>query len=93
MDGFLWGGHVQILKAPLDNDRYDSQGRPQVSEVHINQHVQALEDIGYRVVGTEEAVRGEEYVYREMEKLDQICQASKVLECTLWMQQGDGSHQ
>lgn len=34
-------------------------GRPVLSETNIVHHIQKLEDIGYRVIGTDEAVLGE----------------------------------
>jgi hypothetical protein len=66
---------------------------PVVSEGNIRQHIQALENIGFRIIGTDEAVLGEEYVYNIMDDLNEKCKASKVLECTLWLQEGDGMHQ
>ena len=68
-------------------------GLPVVSEINIISHVQRLEDIGYRVIGTEEAVEGEQYVYDVMQNLLAQCTRSHVLECSLWMQEGDGMHQ
>lgn len=56
-------------------------------------HVQRLEDIGYRIIGTYEAVDGEQYVYDVMQGLLEQCDRSNVLECSLWMQEGDGMHQ
>lgn len=64
-----------------------------VSEANILKHVQILEDIGYRIVGTEEAEAGELYVYDEVEALANQCALSEVLECNVWYQKGDGMHQ
>jgi hypothetical protein len=64
-----------------------------VSEANILKHVQVLEDIGYRIVGTEEAEAGEKYVYDQVEALANQCALSEVLECNVWYQKGDGMHQ
>lgn len=66
---------------------------PDVSEVNIMAHIQALEDIGYRTVGTEEAVAGEVYVYERVKELQKRCNAAGVMQCDVWWQQGDGLHQ
>ena len=54
-------------------------------------HIRALETVGYRTVGTEEALRGEQYVASEVRKLEQQCKAS-VLTCDVWVQKGSGYH-
>lgn len=64
-----------------------------VSEANIMKHIQVLEDIGYRIVGTVEAVEGELYVLDQAEALANKCAMSDVLECNLWYQKGDGMHQ
>ncbi|KAJ9107223.1 hypothetical protein QFC20_003758 [Naganishia adeliensis] len=70
-----------------------SDGTPVVSEANIIKHIQALEDIGYRIVGTQEAEAGELYVYDQVEELANQCALSEVLECNVWYQKGDGMHQ
>ncbi|KAJ9119852.1 hypothetical protein QFC24_005566 [Naganishia onofrii] len=70
-----------------------SDGTPVVSEANIMKHIQVLEDIGYRIVGTVEAVEGELYVLDQAEALANKCAMSDVLECNLWYQKGDGMHQ
>lgn len=73
--------------------RHLPDGTPVVSEGNILKHIQALEDIGYRIVGTEEAEAGELYVYDQVEALANQCSLSEVLECHVWYQKGDGMHQ
>lgn len=51
--------------------------------------MQALEDIGYRTVGTEEALAGEEYV---LDQVKQIASRCKSLECEVMVQKGSGYH-
>ncbi|KAJ9121564.1 hypothetical protein QFC22_002183 [Naganishia vaughanmartiniae] len=70
-----------------------SDGTPVVSEANIMKHIQELENIGYRIVGTEEAEQGEIYVFDQAEALANKCAMSDVLECNLWYQKGDGMHQ
>jgi hypothetical protein len=53
-------------------------------------HMQALEDIGYRTVGTEEALAGEEYV---LDQVNQIAARCKFLECEVSVQKGSGYHE
>lgn len=55
-------------------------------------HIQGLEDTGYRVVGTDEAVKGEEYVLSEVRELEQRCATGGVLKCEVWEQKGSGHH-
>lgn len=74
----------------LPTPRGDGLG---VSEINIMEHIQALENIGYRTVGTEEAVAGEVYVYERVKELQQRCNAAGVMSCDVWWQQGDGLHQ
>lgn len=71
----------------------DAEGRPQPSEEIVLGHIQKLEDIGYRTVGTEEAVRGEEYVIAEVRKIEERCKANGVLDCDVWIQRGNGYHE
>jgi len=66
-----------------------SDGKPQVSEQIAVSHMQALEDIGYRTVGTEEALAGEEYV---LDQVNQIASRCKHLECEVAVQKGSGYH-
>lgn len=75
------------------SSRHLPDGTPVVSEFNILKHIQALEDIGYRIVGTEEAEAGELYVYDQVEALANQCALSEVLECSVWYQKGDGMHQ
>ena len=68
----------------------DANGRPQASEDIAIGHMQALEDIGYRTVGTEEALAGEEYV---LDQVNQIASRCKNLECEVAVQKGSGYHE
>lgn len=68
----------------------DSQGRAQPSEANVLSHVRALEEIGYRTVGTKEAALGEEYVLAQARALQSKCD---VLLCEVWEQIGSGYHQ
>jgi len=52
--------------------------------------MQALENIGYRTVGTEEALAGEEYV---LDQVNQIAARCKLLECEVSVQKGSGFHE
>lgn len=74
-------------------DYSDASGRPQPSEANVLAHIQALEDAGYRVVGTQEALRGEEYVVEQVQKLETQCNAGGVLDCEVWLQKGNGNHE
>ena len=69
-----------------------TDGKPQTSEHLIYGHIKALEDIGYRTVGTEEAALGEAYVEVEVRKLEKQCQAAGIVKCEVWVQIGDGKH-
>ncbi|WRT66692.1 uncharacterized protein IL334_003653 [Kwoniella shivajii] len=71
---------------------YDIDGNPQPSESLILGHIGALEDIGYRTVGTHEAVAGEEYVLSQVQKILRRCEEGGVLNCEWWVQQGSGFH-
>lgn len=65
---------------------------PQFSEHKALEHIQALEDVGYRIVGTKEHAAGLEYVLRVADELIEKCLAFPELECEVWHQQGSGSH-
>lgn len=71
----------------------DANGKPQPSEEIVLKHIQALEDIGYRTVGTEEAGRGEQYVLSEVRKIEERCKRNGVLDCQVWAQRGNGYHE
>ncbi|KAK8864706.1 hypothetical protein IAR55_001960 [Kwoniella newhampshirensis] len=71
---------------------YDESGRPQPAEELILGHIQALETIGYRTVGTYEAIAGEEYVLSEVQKLVRKCDEGGNLKCDWWAQKGSGFH-
>ena len=66
---------------------------PQVSEETIIAHVAALEDIGYRTVGTHQARQGEVYVEEQVRGIAKRCEADGVLDCDVWIQTGDGFHE
>ncbi|ORY22823.1 hypothetical protein BCR39DRAFT_550650 [Naematelia encephala] len=68
---------------------WDALGKPQVSEELVLKHIKALETIGYRTVGTPQALQGEEYVIEQVRKLEAQCD---VLKCEVWVQKGDGFH-
>lgn len=68
-------------------------GRPQPSEEIVFGHIRALQDIGYRTVGTEEAELGERYVEAEVRKIVERCEKNGVLQCDLWVQRGNGYHE
>jgi predicted solute-binding protein len=68
----------------------DVNGRPQASEDVAVSHMQALEDIGYRTVGTEEALAGEEYV---LDQVNLIASRCKLLDCEVSVQKGSGYHE
>lgn len=67
----------------------NDDGQPQISGAFAMSHMQALEDIGYRTVGTEEAVAGEEYV---LDQVRQIAARCKHLQCEVDVQKGSGYH-
>ncbi|WWC94440.1 hypothetical protein V866_001285 [Kwoniella sp. B9012] len=79
-------------KLPERLEPYDANGNPQPSEQLILGHIESLETIGYRTVGTSEAVKGEEYVLGEVRKIVSRCEESDVLNCEWWVQQGSGFH-
>ncbi|WWC69875.1 uncharacterized protein I206_103818 [Kwoniella pini CBS 10737] len=79
-------------KLPEGLSPYDSNGDPQPSEKLILSHIEALENIGYRTVGTRESVLGEQYVVEQVINLLDICEKSDVLNCEWWSQQGSGFH-
>ncbi|ODO08317.1 hypothetical protein L198_00041 [Cryptococcus wingfieldii CBS 7118] len=70
----------------------DADGIPQPSEEVVRSHIQALEDIGYRIVGTPAALAGEQYVLDQVLELVEQCNARNVLNCEWWHQKGDGLH-
>lgn len=74
----------------LDADQgSDSFGRPQPSDDVALAHMQALEDIGYRTVGTEEALAGEQYV---LDQVNAIASRCRHLDCEVSVQKGSGYH-
>ncbi|WVW84285.1 hypothetical protein I302_106316 [Kwoniella bestiolae CBS 10118] len=79
-------------KLPERLEPYDVNGNPQPSEQLILGHIESLENIGFRTVGTDEAVRGEEYVLGEVRKIVSRCEEGGVLDCEWWVQQGSGFH-
>ncbi|WVQ67426.1 uncharacterized protein L199_005623 [Kwoniella botswanensis] len=79
-------------KLPERLEPYDVNGIPQPSEQLILGHIDSLENIGYRTVGTSEAVKGEEYVLGEVRKIVSRCEEGDVLNCEWWVQQGSGFH-
>lgn len=88
--------HSKSLILPLQprysaNNHSDASGRAQPSEEIALSHVQALEDIGYRTVGTNEALQGEEYVLEQARALQKKCEGG-VLICEVWEQIGSGGH-
>jgi hypothetical protein len=70
-------------------DKSDTDGNAQPSEANVLGHIAELENIGYRTVGTEEAVRGEQYVIDQVNALAAQCQS---LSCKVWVQKGSGMH-
>ena len=72
--------------------RRDVLDRPRPSEEIVLAHIAALEDIGFRIVGLEQARAGEEYVIQQVRELDQRCEADGVLECKVYIQDGSGFH-
>ncbi|OCF60854.1 hypothetical protein L486_00497 [Kwoniella mangroviensis CBS 10435] len=79
-------------KLPERLEPYDANGNPQPSEQLILGHIESLETIGYRTVGTSEAVKGEEYVLGEVRKIVSRCEEGEALNCEWWVQQGSGFH-
>ncbi|WVR06737.1 hypothetical protein IAU60_003772 [Kwoniella sp. DSM 27419] len=77
---------------PDPQPAYDAHGRPQPSEDVVLGHIGALENLGYRTVGTHEALAGEEYVLNEVYKLHMQCEEGGVLHCEWWYQKGSGFH-
>ena len=69
----------------------DASGRPQPSEEIVMRHIAALERIGYRTVGTQEAKLGEEYVLEQAREIEKRC--TGVIHCEVFVQQGSGFHQ
>ena len=76
--------------AALSNS--DANGAPQPAEEVVLRHIKALEDIGYRTVGTQEAEAGERYVEAQVRALVNKCDEGDVLKCEVWVQRGSGYH-
>ncbi|WVQ77899.1 hypothetical protein IAR50_007604 [Cryptococcus sp. DSM 104548] len=87
---WIFGKLHYALPEPLPP--IDAEGNPQPSEEVVRSHIQALEDIGYRIVGTPEALAGEQYVLDQVLELVEECNAKNVLNCEWWHQKGDGFH-
>lgn len=84
---------VEFYHLPLTIALFsDADGRPQPSEEIVLSHVQALENIGYRTVGTHEALAGEQYVLNQVLELVEKCNAGGILNCEWWHQKGSGFH-
>ncbi|WVQ80122.1 hypothetical protein IAT38_002223 [Cryptococcus sp. DSM 104549] len=79
-------------RLPEPQRPYDDAGRPQPAEANVLAHIQALEDIGYRTVGTYEALAGEKYVLDQVLELVERCNAGAVLNCEWFHQKGSGFH-
>ena len=73
-------------------------GLPQISEARILDVAKILsEDIGYRIVGTEEHAQGDAWMVDQARAFKDECDAlaqsqGRALECEVWHQTGDGSH-
>ncbi|KAL1706111.1 hypothetical protein EV121DRAFT_202026 [Schizophyllum commune] len=73
-------------------------GLPQISEARILDVAKTLsEDIGYRIVGTEEHAQGDAWMVDQARAFKDECDAlaqsqGRALECEVWHQTGDGSH-
>ncbi|ORX35606.1 hypothetical protein BD324DRAFT_660481 [Kockovaella imperatae] len=65
---------------------------PRPSEEIVLSHIAALENIGYRIVGLEQARRGEQYVIDQVRLLEDRCKADGVLDCKVYIQEGSGFH-
>ncbi|KAL7413564.1 hypothetical protein BDY24DRAFT_388928 [Mrakia frigida] len=83
--------HYQ-LPEPVWEGFNKETGAPQFSERLALGHVQALEDCGFRIVGTKEHAAGRDYVYGVVQGLQRECEGVEGMECEVWWQQGDGSH-
>jgi hypothetical protein len=70
----------------------DASGRPQPSESEVIAHITALENAGYRIVGTHEALKGEQYVIDQVRALEGRCNDGGILQCDVWVQKGSGCH-
>ena len=70
----------------------DNHGRAQPSESLILSHITALENIGYRSVGTYQSKAGEEYIVSQVRLLESRCAEGGVLNCEVWVQKGSGFH-
>ena len=73
-------------------------GLPQISEARILDVAKTVsEDIGYRIVGTEEHAQGDVWMVDQARAFKDECDAlaqsqGRALECEVWHQTGDGSH-
>ncbi|KAL7420634.1 hypothetical protein Q5752_004585 [Cryptotrichosporon argae] len=77
---------------PAPRPPTDASGNPQPSEEVVLEHIGALETIGFRTVGTHEAVLGEQYVAGQVGLIKERCDAGGVLRCEVWVQRGSGYH-
>lgn len=98
LDSCRWSA-LTLCPARADNPSAPN-ARPQPAESNVLRHIHELERIGYRTVGTEEAIRGEEYVIDQVRELERMCKiggglpspTGPVLDCEVWVQTGKGYH-
>ncbi|TRM58647.1 hypothetical protein BD626DRAFT_559974 [Schizophyllum amplum] len=95
---FLASKQHAALPEPIAELTNADTGLPQISEARILDVAKTLsEDIGYRIVGTEEHARGDAWMYAQAQAFKAECETivrsqGRALECEVWHQKGDGSH-
>lgn len=96
----LYTLYHQISLPPPNPHPYDPRtALPHPSETTILSYAKYLsEDIGYRIPGTHEHAVGDEWLLQKVLEITELCHKAVVkepgrkLECTIWRQQGSGSH-
>ncbi len=84
--------NISYLGSALTIGCSDVNGRAQPSERNVLSHINELEKIGFRSVGTPQAIRGEEYIIDQVRLHESRCMAGGVLNCEVWVQKGSGYH-
>ncbi|CED83794.1 Aminopeptidases of the M20 family [Phaffia rhodozyma] len=89
---YLTANRLSRLPAPLAEGTNSITNEPQFSESLAISHIQALEDSGWRIVGTDEHVKGRDYVWNQVKVLKEKCDQVQGLDCEVDLQRGNGNH-
>lgn len=87
------------LPSPVYEDLHVTSGKPRFSEENVRQVIRKMtEDIGYRVVGTEQELDTKKYLISKLKGLKDAAELETLKGSTelpnfdMWVQVGDGSH-